>query len=361
VQILVLGATGYVGSRVVPALLEAGHRVVAASSSEPAPDRFAWGDDVDWVRCDVTGEDAVRLALTDVDAICYLVHSLDARVFEDRDRLGAETVRDAVADSGVRRIVYLSGLVPEVPVEDLSRHIASRLEVEEVLDQAQSPGRTVLSLRAGVVLGAGSTSFEVIRQLASLLLVQPIPDRLEHDVQPIAVSDVLRAMVEAFDSTGSGQGLGRLTGAIGIGGPDVLPYSGLLAEYSRAAGLRRAQVPTVPLPAPLISLGTAAMSTAPFWTVNALVDSLRHDMVCRPGHTWAPADALPLMGVEEAMNLALGPEGRTSEAALPSDSDATKMRAPVLDELNAPATVRAGASLALRRIQTLFGRGRPQP
>jgi uncharacterized protein YbjT (DUF2867 family) len=127
VRILVLGATGYVGSRVIPALLEAGHQVVAASSSPPAPARFAWGDQVDWVRCDVTDEDAVRLALTDVDGICYLVHSLNSRGFEDRDRLGAEVVRDALAGSGVRRVVYLSGLVPDVDPEDLSRHISSRL------------------------------------------------------------------------------------------------------------------------------------------------------------------------------------------------------------------------------------------
>ena len=224
-RILVLGATGYVGSRVVPALLEAGHSVVAASSSEPDPGRFAWGDDVDWVRCDVTDGDAVRTALTDVEGVCYLVHSLDERSFKDRDRVGAETVRDALADSDVRRVVYLSGLVPDVPTEELSDHIASRLEVEETLAQAASADRTVLALRAGVVMGAGSTSFEVIRELASLLVVQPIPERLAHKVQPIAVSDVLRAMVEAFPATGQGQGLARESGAVDIGGPDVRAYS----------------------------------------------------------------------------------------------------------------------------------------
>lgn len=348
-KILVLGATGYVGSRVVPALLEAGHDVVAASSSPPAPKRFAWGDHVDWVKCDVTDENAVRLALIDVDGICYLVHSLNSRAFEDRDRLGAEVVRDAVPGSGVRRIVYLSGLVPDVPAQDLSRHISSRLEVEEVLEQAQTQESTVLSLRAGVVLGAGSTSFEVIRQLATLLLVQPVPSWLEHKVQPIAVSDVLRAMVEAFADD-------RLTGDLDIGGPNVLPYAKLLTECSRASGLLRIRVPTVPVPAPLVGLGTAALSAAPFWTVTALISSLRHDMVCRTGHTWVPQDGLPLLGVREAMDLALGPVGSTPEAGLPSDPDWTRMRAPILDELHAPATVRAGASLALHRVRALLGR-----
>ena len=205
-RILVLGATGYVGSRVVPALLGAGHEVVAASSSPPAPDRFAWGDQVEWRRCDVTDPAAVRAATADVQGVCYLVHSLDRRAFSARDRSGAEIVRDAVRAAGVRRVVYLSGLVPDVPVAALSRHLSSRLEVEQVLAQAAGEHCSVLSLRAGVVIGAGSTSFEVIRQLATLLLVQPVPSWLENLVQPIAVSDVARAVVEAFgpeQTTGS--------------------------------------------------------------------------------------------------------------------------------------------------------------
>ncbi len=354
-RILVLGATGYVGSRLVPALLEAGHTVVAASSSAPAPERFGWGDDVDWAQCDVTDAEAVRLALPGVDGICYLVHSLNMRGFEDRDRRGAEVVRDAVADSEVRRMVYLSGLVPDVSPDDLSRHIFSRLDVEQVLDEAQAADRSVLSLRAGVVLGAGSTSFEVIRQLATLLVVQPVPSWLEHRVQPIAVSDVLRAMVEAFGTAGAGKGLGGQSGAVDIGGPNVLPYSKLLAECSRASGLLRVRVPTIAVPAPLVGLGAAALSAAPFWTVTALIASLRHDMVCRVGRTWTPRDGLPLLGVREAMSLALGPVGSAPEAALPSDPGWTRMRAPVLDELHAPATLRAGASLALRRVRAVLG------
>ena len=346
-RILVLGATGYVGSRVVPALLDAGHEVIAASSSTPNPDRFAWGHDVEWRRCDVTDATAVRSATHDVDGVCYLVHSLNVRGFVDRDRAGAEVVRDAARANGVRRIVYLSGLVPDAPPRELSRHISSRLEVEQVLAEAASETCSVLSLRAGVVIGAGSTSFEVIRQLATLLLVQPVPSWLEHRVQPIAVSDVSRAMVEAFEDD-------HLTGALDIGGPNVLPYARLLAECARAAGLLRVRVPTLPVPVPLVSLGTAALCAAPFWTVHALIESLRHDMVCRAGETWVPKDGQALLGVREAMARSLGEPGTTPEAPLPSDPDWTRMRAPVLDELHAPATVRAGASLALRRTRALL-------
>jgi uncharacterized protein YbjT (DUF2867 family) len=347
VRILVLGASGYVGSRVVPALLEAGHQVVAASSSVPTPERFAWGDQVDWARCDVTDADAVAQAMAGVDGVCYLVHSLNMRTFVDRDRRGAEIVRDAVPGSGVRRIVYLSGLVPDKPVEDLSPHISSRLEVEQVLEQAESPTTSVVSLRAGVVIGAGSTSFEVIRQLSTLLLVQPVPNWLEHKVQPIAVSDVLRAMVEAFADD-------HLTGAVDIGGPSILPYAKLLAECSRAAGLLRLRVPTISVPGPLVGLGAASLVAAPFWTVTALIESLRDDMVCRPEATWVPKDGEPLLGIREAMARCFEPDGSIPEAPLPSDADWTRMRAPLLDALHAPATVRAGASLALRRLRSLL-------
>ncbi len=211
------------------------------------------------------------------------MHSLNVRGFADRDRAGADVVRDAVRDSDVRRIVYLSGLVPDAPADELSRHISSRLEVEEVLAEAASERCSVLSLRAGVVIGAGSTSFEVIRQLATLLLVQPVPSWLEHRVQPIAVSDVLRAMVESFEDD-------HLTGALDIGGPNVLPYSRLLAECARAAGLLRVRVPTVPVPTPLVSLGAAAMVR------RALLDGERPDREPAPRHGLPPGRDLGAQG-----------------------------------------------------------------
>lgn len=351
-RILVLGASGYVGSRLVPALLGAGHDVVAASSSTPRPERFAWGESVEWARCDVTDPAQVADALVDVDAVCYLVHSLSRRSFEDRDRRGAEIVRDAVAESPVRRVVYLSGLVPDVEPCDLSAHIRSRLEVEQVLLESRSQTCSVVALRAGVVIGAGSTSFEVIRQLATLLVVQPVPTWLEHMVQPIAVSDLLRAMVEAFDESRTP----ALLGAVDVGGPRIISYSRLLAECSRAAGLLRLRVP-VPAPAGTIAgLGTAALVAAPFWTVTALVQSLRHDMVCRPQDTWAPLDGEPLLGLRASLTRCFAETGTVPEAALPSDEAWTSQELPfALDRIPAPATVKAGAGLIWKRTRAVLG------
>ena len=340
---LVLGATGYVGSRLVPHLIDHGHEVVAASSSRPDPERFGWDERVRAIRCDVTDETAVAEAVDGVDAVVYLVHSLSRTDFTARDRIGAEVVAAAVAASGVRRLVYLSGLVPDVPEAALSAHIASRLEVERILLDATEDA---VALRAGVVLGAGSTSFEIIKQIATLFVVQPVPLWMRSSVQPVAVSDVLRAIREGLE-------VESLRGAVDIGGPDVLPYPDLMQACARGAGLTRLRVPAIVAPSGLVGLATALATTAPFHTVTALIESLRHDMVCRPGDTWVPRAGGPLVGVEEAVRRATDPAYGGAEAALPSDPAWTRPH-PLLDAVPLPASTRAAARLALHRAQALL-------
>ena len=342
-RVLVLGATGYVGSRLVPHLLDLGHGVVAASSSPPDPDRFGWDERVEAVRCDVTDAASVDEAVRGVDAVVYLVHSLQRSDFTDRDRLGAETVAAAVDQHGVRRLVYLSGLVPDAPESELSAHIASRLEVERIL---LGTGAEAAALRAGVVIGAGSTSFEIIRQIATLFVVQPVPLWMHHRVQPIGVSDVLRAIGDALDDDGP-------RGAVDIGGPDVLTYPRLMSACSRGAGLSRLRLPAPVAPSGLVGLATALATTAPFHTVTSLIESLHHDMVCRPGHTWAPRDGDPLLGLAEAVERAGDPAYSGPESALTSDPAWTRPHR-LLDALPLPATTRAAARLALHRARTLL-------
>jgi len=343
VRVLVLGATGYIGSRLVPHLLEHGHEVVAASSSPPRPDRFGWDDRVRAIRCDVTDPAAVADAVADVDAVVYLVHSLDRSDFSDRDRRAAGTVAAAVAGSDVRRLVYLSGLVPQVPEADLSAHIASRLEVERILLTATDGA---VALRAGVVIGAGSTSFEIIRQIATLFLVQPVPTWMHSSVQPVAASDVLRAITDGLADDGP-------TGAVDLGAPDVIAYPDLLRVIGGQAGLSRVRVPTPVAPTGLVGLGAALATTAPFHTVTALVESLRHDMVCRPGHTWSPASGGPLLDLEEAVRRALTPMYAGPEGALPSDPAWTRPLR-LLDVVPIPAVGKAAARLAMHRVRSLL-------
>ena len=342
-RILVLGATGYIGSRLVPHLLEHGHDVVAASSSPPRPDRFGWDDRVRAIRCDVTDPAAVAEAVADVNAVVYLVHSLDRSDFSDRDRVAAETVAAAVAESDVRHLVYLSGLVPQVPEAELSAHIASRLEVERILLGATDGA---VALRAGVVIGAGSTSFEIIRQIATLFLVQPVPTWMHSSVQPVAASDVLRAVTDALADDGP-------RGAVDLGSPDVVAYPELLRVVGGEAGLSRARVPVPVAPTSLVGLGAALVTTAPFHTVTALVESLRHDMVCRTDHTWKPRSGGPPLDLEEAVQRALTPMYAGPEGALPSDPAWTRPL-PLLDVVPLPAVGRAAARLALHRVRSLL-------
>ena len=234
-RILVAGATGYIGSRLVPELLRRGHDVVAASSSVPAPERFAWGDAVDFVQMDAT-DPAQVAAATDGRRRGLLPR---ARTVEPelprpgpggrRDRARRRRRRAASAGSST-----CPGSCPEVPEDELSPHIASRLEVERILLGSTA---ATLSLRAGVVIGAGSTSFEIVRQTASTLLVQPVPLWMRSRVQPIGVADVLRALADALE--------GDAVGDVDVGGPDVISYPDLLALYAEVAGLTRVQVPAL--------------------------------------------------------------------------------------------------------------------
>ena len=187
-----------------------------------------WGDAVDLVRMDAA--DAAQVRRGDRRASTRSATSCTGcpgRVFRDRDRVAAEHVRDAVDEHGIGRVVYLSGLVPDVPEE---RAVAAhRLAARGRADPAAEHARRRLSLRAGVVIGAGSTSFEIIRQTASTLLVQPVPLWMHSRVQPIAVADVLRVLADALE--------GDAVGDADIGGPDVVTYPELLTMYAEAAHL----------------------------------------------------------------------------------------------------------------------------
>lgn len=326
-SVLVTGAGGYIGGRLVPVLLERGHDVVATFSSGPPSDTRPgstgrwWLDRVRTRGMDVTDRAQVRAAVRDVDAVVYLVHALAHHDFAELDRVGARHVAEAAADAGVRRLVYLSGLVPDVPEDQLSPHISSRLEVERIL---AATGIPTVTARAAIVLGSGSTSFEVVRQVSERVPLRALPLWMSAQVQPIAVTDLLQAVAACLTVPDEAVGGGR---SYDVGGPDRLSYADLLAVYADVARLVRPRLPLlVPRPAVGSRSGRLAgqlagrLTGVPGSTVGALLESLHHDMVCLEDDF--RTDLLPvdhgMLGVREAVERALT---RPRAGTRPADRD----------------------------------------
>lgn len=306
---LVTGATGYLGGRLVPRLLAEGHEVRCLVRSPEKLRDVPWAADVEIVRGDVLGD--LDEAMRDVDVVHYLVHSLHSKDFADADRKAAENTAKAAERAGVRRIVYLGGLHP-AGVE-LSPHLASRKEVGEVF--LRSDVQAVV-LQAAVIIGSGSASFEMLRYLTERLPVMVTPRWVHNRIQPIAVRDVLRYLVEATTLEDQNR-------TFDIGGPDVLTYLQMMLRYAEVAGLPKRRVLPVPLLTPgLSSHWVNVVTPVPKSIARPLIESLVHEVVCRENDI---REVLPgeNTGYDKAVELALSKirdadvETRWSGATLP--------------------------------------------
>ncbi|GAA1434908.1 SDR family oxidoreductase [Streptomyces thermospinosisporus] len=298
---LVTGASGYIGGRLVPELLEAGHRVRCLARSPGKLRDHPWADQAETVRGDVTDADGVAAALRGIDVAYYLVHALGSGSgFEDTDRRAARIFAEQAHAAGVRRIVYLGGLTPRgVPEAELSPHLRSRAEVGRIFLDGPVPATV---LRAAVVIGSGSASFEMLRYLTERLPVMVTPGWVRTRVQPIGVRDVLRYLA---GSAGMPADVNR---AFDIGGPDVLTYQEMMQRYAAVAGLRRRIVVPVPVLTPkLSSLWVGLVTPVPAGLARPLTESLRHEVVCHEHDIARHVPDLPgrPLPFDEALALAL--------------------------------------------------------
>lgn len=270
-KVLVTGATGYIGGRLVPHLLNAGHDVRCMTRD---PERLAldpWRDFVDVVAADAMDPPSLDAALAGCDVAFYLIHAMAGEVkrFAELDREAATNFSRACEKHRLKRIVYLGGLGPAG--HDLSEHLESRREVGRLLAAGSTP---VTEYRAAVIIGSGSMSFEMIRHLTEILPIMMRPKWIRSLCQPIAVRNVLEILLSAIDDP---EPVDR---TYDIGGPDILSYEQLMQGYAKVAGLRKRLV----IPAPIFSqrlspLFVGMATPLPANVARPLIESLHYNVV----------------------------------------------------------------------------------
>jgi uncharacterized protein YbjT (DUF2867 family) len=253
---------------------------------------------VEIVRADAGDAGEVAAACADVDVVYYLIHALGSgSAFEETDRRTAQIMASAAREAGVGKLVYLGALEPEG--EELSAHLRSRIEVADIL---LASGVPTVVLRAAVVLGSGSASFEMLRYLTERLPVMITPRWVHSRIQPVAVRDVLRYLV------GCATLPAEVSRAFDIGGPDRMSYAEMMQRYAAVAELPRRRILPVPFFSPSLSSHWVGLITpVPAGIARPLVESLRNTVVCREHDiaTYLPDPPEGLLGFDDAVRLAV--------------------------------------------------------
>jgi uncharacterized protein YbjT (DUF2867 family) len=345
--VLLTGATGYVGGRLLPLLESRGDRV-RCMTRHPEALRSRVGPGTEVVAGDVSLPATLAAAFEGVTTAFYLIHSMGgAGHFVEEDRAAAASFGAAARAAGVRRIVYLGGLGGD---GQLSEHLASRQEVGRLLAASGVP---VIEFRASIIIGSGSFSFEMVRALAERLPVMVTPRWVRTPAQPIAIEDVLAYLVAALDAPT------EVRGVFEIGGAERTSYLGVMEEYSRQRGLRRLMIP-VPFLTPMLSSLWLRLVTPLYAPVGrALIEGVRNETVVRDDRATRVFGVKP-KGLGDAVRRALENEDRDYAAtrwcdafSFPTGADARTYRTRVVD--SRAARLHATAAEAFRPIERIGG------
>jgi uncharacterized protein YbjT (DUF2867 family) len=305
VNVLIAGATGFVGSHLVPTLLARQHRV-RCLARDPERARGRLPGQVEIVGGDVHDPGSLADAFGGIDVAYYLVHSMEGSEFdfEERDRDGARRFAQAAERAHAKRIVFLGGLGNES--SQLSAHLRSRQEVGDVLRSGSTP---VTEMRAGLIIGIGSASYIMLQQLVERLPVMITPRWVNTRTQPIAISDVIRYLAAALDEASDADALYE------IGGPEVMTYRSMMMRYARARGLTRIMLPVPVLTPRLSSYWVDVITDVPAALARPLIEGLRSEMIVR-NDAATRAFGPPEMRFEEALTIAEHARSGGQEAPL---------------------------------------------
>lgn len=294
-KVLVTGVTGYIGGRLVPELLDAGYRVCVMVRDPVRLQGRPWLAKVEVVQGDVLEPDTVDAALDGIEIAYYLIHSMrGGNDFHERDVKAARNFGEAAHRQGVKRIIYLGGLGD--PEAELSEHLRSRQQTGDALRESNVP---ITEFRAGVIVGSGSLSFEMIRYLTERVPIMICPRWVYTRIQPISIRDTLNYLVSALRIPESANRI------IEIGGAEVMTYRDMMFGYARVRGLRRYMIPVPVLTPRLSSYWVHWMTPVPSDIARPLIEGLRNEVVVRDDTAHKLFPSIRPIPFAEAVNLAL--------------------------------------------------------
>ena len=292
-KILLTGATGYIAQRLLPVLIENGHEVICCVRDKIRFKNTYDTQNVSVIEVDFLRENSLRNIPENIDIAYYLIHSMSTQSgdFEDMEAQCANNFSNRLMQTSARQVIYLSGIINE---NDLSKHLHSRKKVENILAQSSVP---LTTLRAGIIVGSGSASFEIIRDLVEKLPVMITPKWLKTKCQPIAIRNVVQFLVGVIDKKET------FHTNYDIGGPDILSYKEMLLLFAKIRGLKR-RIIVVPVMTPKLSSYWLYFVTSTSYSLaKNLVDSMKIEVICKPNNL-AELLNIQLINYEQSIKLA---------------------------------------------------------